>query len=105
MTATISITVSPLTDNEIWFANAAAWSNYWDGVSGDVTLDPISVTSYTSTPYDTALQPAQITIDSDVFVLATYAQLISLRTELQTLNASYANLRTQLYNAGLITNP
>lgn len=105
MTATISISVTPLTDNEIWFANAAAWTNYWDGVSGVVTLTPVATASYVSSPYNNSLAPSQITIDADVHVLATHAQLMSLKTELQVLNASYANLRTELYNAGLIDTP
>jgi hypothetical protein len=105
MTATISIVVPELTDNAIWFANAASWSNYWAGISGTVEFDAIATAGYTSAPYNAALQPAQITIDADVFLLATNAMFTSLKQEIQTLNSSYAALRAELYTAGFITTP
>lgn len=38
ITASISIVVPALPDNDIWFANSAAWSNYWDDIEGDVSI-------------------------------------------------------------------
>ena len=103
--ATISISVPPLSDNAPWFVNAAAWSNYWSGISGDIELTPITVTTYTDVPYNAALQPASITIDTTNFVLATQAQFTSLLAAYTALRNNYIALRGELYAAGLISAP
>ena len=104
MTSTITLSVPALTDNEIWFANAAAWSNYWSGVAGAVTLTAVSTAVYTASSFNSALAPSQITIDSDIFLLPSLAQFNSLLAAYNALNASYIQLRSELYNAGLISN-
>jgi hypothetical protein len=102
ITATVSLTVPPLTDNAVAFANATAWNNYWNNISANITIDAIETDVYTSTPYNSALQPASITIDDVEFVLVTKTMFDSLKGELQTLNSSYQVMRTQLRDAGLI---
>ena len=57
ITATVSLNVTPLVDNEIAFANAAAWNDYFNNLSGEVELEAITTSGYTDSPYDAALQP------------------------------------------------
>lgn len=104
ITASISINVPALPDNDVWFANAAAWSNYWTDISGDVTLDPIAVTVYTETAYSAPGGVYVLEVDGVEHSLATEEMFNSLKACYDTLNASYKALRLALYNAGLIDN-
>lgn len=102
MILSISFSVPALSDTDIWFANAAAWSNYWAGVSGTATMSPIAVSTYTASAYNTALEPAVMNIGGVDYVLVTQAMLNSLLTRVDTLNASYEALRSELIAGGLI---
>ena len=104
MTATVSITVAPLPENDIWFANAAAWTNYWSDMTADITIDAIATVTYVPDPYNATLAPHDVMIDSQQCIFPTWDQFVSLKEELQALNASYQLLRNELRNAGLITN-
>lgn len=103
MILTISFSVPALSDTDIWFANAAAWSNYWAGVSGTATMSPVTVSTYTPSTFDTSIPPAVMNIGGVDYVLATQAMLNSLITRVDTLNASYEALRSELIAGGLIT--
>lgn len=105
ITFSINLNVTPLTDNTVAFANAAAWNNYFNDLSANATLDPIDVTSYTPSPYDEDLTPDQITIDGTVFTVPNMAMWNSLLASYQTLSDSYSTLRAELYAAGLIDAP
>lgn len=103
ITATVSINVPALPENDIWFANSASWSNYWADITANVEIDPVTTTVYASSPYDDNLEPHTLNVDGVETVLATNAMFESLKLELQTLNAAFQTMRTQLRNAGLIT--
>lgn len=106
ITATVSLNVAPLSDNAITaFANAAAWNNYFNSLSGQVTLDAITTTSYTDSPYNDTLTPHQLTVDADVYVFPTLDMFESLRAQVHALDSSYKTLRGALYAAGLISTP
>ncbi len=105
ITATVSLNVTPLVDNEIAFANAAAWNDYFNNLSGVVQLDAITTTSYTDSPYDDTLTPHQLTVGSDVYVFPTLDMFTSLRSQVNQLDQSFISLRNELYAAGLISNP
>lgn len=106
MTTTISLNVPALTDNTIAFANAAAWTNYWSNISGDVTFNAIVLSAaYTSNPYSDALQPHSLTVDAQNYVFPTLAQFNSLKNEIQALNVHYQGLLSTLRTAGLIDYP
>ena len=38
MDVTFNFTVPPLPDNDIWFANSAAWNSYWTGIEATISL-------------------------------------------------------------------
>ena len=103
LNATISINVPALPETGIWFANSQAWSNYWASTPAEVTFD-IATAAFSSATYNTGLQPAVINIDNVNYVLVTKEMFDSLRSLTEALQTSYANFRTELKNAGLITN-
>lgn len=103
ISASIVIQVTPLTDNDIWFANAAAWNNYWANVSGEVTLTPATTTAYIPLQFDSTKLPANINIDTIPYVLATNDMFNSLLQAYVNLDQSYQTLRGQLFAAGFIS--
>jgi len=105
ITVSINLNVAPLTDNTVAFANAAAWNNYFNDLSAEATLDPIDVTGYTASAYDTALTAHQMTVDSDIWRFPTMDMFNSLLAAYNTLNDSYTTLRQELYAAGFIDAP
>jgi len=105
ITATVSLTVPTLTDNAIAFANAAAWNNYWNNISANITLVPIDVDGYTPASYNTTLTPYQLNVDADVMVFPSKAQFDSLLALVLNLEGNYDALRQKLYDGGLIDAP
>lgn len=106
ITATVSLNVTPLTDNTIAFANAAAWNNYFNALTGSVDIDPVTVTSYGSgTAYDNTLTYHSLTVDTVNYMFPTKDQFDSLLASYNALWTSYATLRAELYAAGLISAP
>ena len=105
ITVTISLNVTPLVDNEIAFANAAAWNDYFNNLSGDAVIEPVTVTGYTDSPYDSALQPHQLTVDAQVYIFPTIDMFNSLKAQVQQIDTNYITLRAELYAAGLISAP
>ena len=104
LTATINLNVTPLPDIGIWFANASAWNNYWNNISGTVTINPAATSLYVPVPYNSALLFCRINIDGADYNLMTDIQLTSLLGQLNALDAAVQDLRTQLKTAGYITN-
>lgn len=104
ITAIVTLNVPDLPDADVWFANAAAWKNYWRQQIANVTIEPAATTLYVPSAYDTSLVPFYTNIDGVDYVLVTTAMFDSLMNRLDTLENSYQALRTQLKDAGLITN-
>jgi len=102
LTATINLNPTPLSDSGVWFANAAAFNAYMQGISGLATISPGTTTVYVPLNYNESLEPAVINIDGTEYALVTVAMLISLKEKLNNLDASYQLLRTQLKTAGII---
>ena len=105
ITFSFSLNVTPLPDNDIWFANAAAWSNYWaQQTGGTVTLNPIATTIYTPQPFDNTLLVEDIRIDGVDHNLPSLAMFQSLVNAFVACDNALKDLRSQLKAAGLITN-
>jgi len=104
LTANISVNVPELPDNEIWFANAASWNNYWQDITADVEFEPAATTIYAPSPYNNALTSYVLNVDGVDYVLATKAQLDSLVAQVATLDAAFQLIRTEMRNAGYISN-
>lgn len=105
ITATVSLNVDPLTDNSVAFVNAAAWNNYFNNLSGSVTLDPINVTGYTASAYDNTLTYHSLTVDAVNYMFPTQSQFESLIAQVNAMASNYQLLRNELYAAGLIDEP
>lgn len=105
ISATVSLNVTPLVDNEIAFANAAAWNDYFNNLTGEVEINAITVTGYTDSPYDSTLTPHQMTVDSVAYVFPTLDMFNSLKQQVQQMDTNYITLRAELYAAGLISAP
>lgn len=113
------ITVPALTDNAIWFANAAAWAAYWLQVGftanipvadvGDYGLVKKAVTALYTDPASTPTQRVTLQIDNDgdgvveeySFVLASSYD--ELRLQFDALNVAFKDMRTALKAAGIQT--
>ncbi len=103
LTASISITVPALPDNDVWFANSAAWSNYWTDIIADVEFDAIATIIYGASPFVDAGDYV-LNVDGVEFRLVQKATLTSLLNRLNALNIAFETMRTELRNGGLITN-
>lgn len=103
-TATISIVVPDLPDADVWFANNAAWSNYWNNISGEVTLDPATTTIYIPVAYDDSLVAVAFNIDGIDYLVVSQLQFNSLLAKVNAIDTAFQNLRTELKDAGFIDN-
>jgi len=103
LTATIVLTVPDLPDADVWFANNAAWSNYWKDVSAEVEFDPIPTTIFLPPIVDETQPIYDMVIDGVDYNVPSNALFQSLLTAFKTLLTSYENLRSELKDAGLIT--
>lgn len=104
LTASISVNVTPLPDNDIWFANAAAWNNYWSDLDADIEFDGADTTLYVPSAYNDALVPYTLDVDGVQTTVPTKAMFDSLKAQVAALDANYQLMRTELRNAGFITN-
>ncbi len=102
-TATVSIVVPALPDSDVWFANNAAWANYWKGISGDVELDAADTTIYVPVAYNAALVPCAINVDGVDYLLVTTAMFASLMAQITALDTALQNMRSEMKDAGYIT--
>lgn len=105
LTASINLDVPALPENDVWFANAAAWSNYWANIDVSVTFDGADTTAYAESAFDSSLKYIAIPDSNGGLIeLPTRAQFDSLLLAYQTLNTSIKAMRAALADAGIITN-
>lgn len=104
LTATLQLQVPALPDNDYWFINAAAWSNYWQNIQMTAEFQPAANTKYIPSPFDPTTPVELLNIDGVEHYLPSLARFISLQTQLAALDNSFQDLRTSLKTAGYITN-
>ena len=115
----IVFNVTPLTDNSIWFANAAAWNNYWAGNSATATIS--SATTVTAGVVNQAATVAfappgnfasqywvsnQDLLGNGVITQVSVPLAVSFDQEkarLEALITDYQLLKAALVAAGIIT--
>lgn len=114
-----SLDVSPLPDNAVWFANAAAWNSYWStqsfsanipiasagtygvvqsGVTVAYAVPAAIVAGYTIAQMDIAGNGILVQVP-----IPQQAVIDSLIAQLNALIADYAATKLALKNAGIIT--
>lgn len=104
LTANINLVVPVLPDNQVWFANSAAWSNYWKDIQIAADFDAAGTTNYVPSPYNIALNFVRLNIDGVDQDIPAYSQHQSLVAQVAALDADYRLLKTALKDAGFITN-
>lgn len=103
-TATVSISVPALPENDIWFANAQAWNNYWKNLSATIEIQALATTTlYVPGTFNSSLPVYNLVIDGVECVVVSKAMFDSLRDMVINLESSYQLLRTELREAGIIT--
>lgn len=103
LTASIRLNVPALPQNDVWFANAQAWSNYWRAIEADLEFDPITTTKYNAVAFDSTIEPTYINIDGVVHVVINKEMFDSLKATVTALDQAFKDMRNQLKNEGVIT--
>lgn len=103
LTAAFNLAVPALPDNQVWWANAAAWSNYWKDINVSVTFDPAVTNIYIQTAYDVNLAFVQFNISGVDQTVPSYAQHQSLVAAFVSLQTDYVALKTAMKAAGFIS--
>lgn len=102
--AQLQLSVPPLPDTEVWFINAAAWTIYWQNIIMQATFNPAPVALYVPSPFDNTAPVQDLNIDGvDIFV-PSLAQFNSLKAQVAALDAAFQDMRTQMKDAGYISN-
>lgn len=104
LNATFQINVPALPNNDVWFINAQAWTNYWQNVPVTATLDAAATNLYVPVAYDDTIQPPVFQIDGINYQLATFTMITSLLARIAALDAAVQDMRTAMKNAGYINN-
>lgn len=103
-TAVISIVVPDLPDADVWFANNAAWSTYWKGITGEVELDPAETTIYVPVTYNPALLDVRYyNIDGIDYQVITIEMFNLLLQKVNAIDTILQNMRSEMKDAGYIT--
>lgn len=100
---TINLSVPPLTDQTVWFANAQAWTNYWNSADVAVaTLNPVTTTIYAPVAFIDG-DPCIQEIDGVQYQLVQKAVFDSLVAQVAALDNMFQAMRQELKDAGLIS--
>jgi hypothetical protein len=101
----IGASLPVLPDNDVWFANGAAWSNYWKQVNfeGDASFDSIVVPDFQYYVYDASFVGTPVTIDAVDYIFCGYEAALELQAQLVALEQSYRQMRAAMKVAGLIS--
>jgi len=107
LSATISLSVPALPQNDVWFANSQAWTNYWANIDGTVTITPAATSVYTEVPFIATLYNAvQLNVDGTLYPPLVGVDMFNgLVNRVEALNTAFIKLRTDLYAGGLISTP
>lgn len=105
LTASLSLTVPALPDNDVWFANSAAWTNYWHGITMSADFTPAATTVYVPQTFIWNDNNAtSMIIDGVETYIINKTQFDALLLQLNTLDQCVQDMRTQLKTAGYIDN-
>ena len=107
LSATISLSVPALPQNDVWFANSQAWTNYWANIDGTVTITPAATSTYTEVAFVPSLYNAiQLNIDGTLYPPLTGVDMFNaLVNRVNVLNDAFIKLRLDLYTGGIISTP
>lgn len=112
--ANITFNLPDLPDNDVWWANNAAWQAYWNNQTITVDVDAATTgergvvlqaatTVYTAGGTGTR-DYVNLVIDGVGYIVPLQSSFDELRTAFVALNADYMTLKTALVAAGVINN-
>lgn len=104
LSANVTIVVPPLTDNQVWFANADSWTNYWKQITSTATFTPANNAIYIPSTYNNELAPVILQLGGIDYTLITMEMFYSMKNKLDTLELSYRTLREEMKTMGLLEN-
>jgi hypothetical protein len=99
-----NLQVPILPENEVWFLNSAAWTNYWASINIQGSFDAYGNVAYAESIYDNSLMGYNLNYGEVAYAFPSQAQFNSLLAAYQTLNINYKNLRADLVAIGLLEN-
>ena len=104
LSATLQLKVPALPNNDYWFINAAAWSNYWQNIIMTATFNPAANALYVPSPFDLTTATEDFNIDGVEYYMPSLAMFNSLKAQVAALDNAFQDLRTAMKAAGFITN-
>lgn len=104
LTVSVNLNVPALPDNDIAFANNAAWQNYWSNIELTGTFDPADNALYVDNAYNNALPFVALDIEGLQRNVVSKEQFDSLMLDYQTLKINYKALLNKLKEIGLLEN-
>jgi hypothetical protein len=113
-TINVSLNVPALPDNDIAFANAAAWQSYWAGANFQCIINQattgiygVVLTALTTTYNDPGTTADVVSTFADInavnHVLVLQSSFDELKTQVAALNAAVKQMRGAMVTAGLIS--
>lgn len=104
LSVNVNLDVPDLPDNDVAFANNAAWVNYWSNINLEATFDTADNDLYVESAYNDELEEHELLYNDESLSVPSIEQFNSLLLAYQTLNTNYKELRDVLKAIGLITN-
>lgn len=104
LTATVNIVVPDLPDASVWFANAAAWKNYWRDIEVEVEFEAAENAVYNAQAFDSTIGFVAVDVAGDVYNLVPELMFNSLKDRVNVMETSFRDLRTAMKEAGFIEN-
>lgn len=109
----VTFDLPELPDNDVWWANSAAWQAYWNESSLVVSIDPATTTDYgvikvaNTLPYTslatTNNDASVLVVDGVNYMVPTLESYQQLKAAFNALNLNYQNLKSALITAGTVT--
>lgn len=99
-----NIIVPELPENDVWWANSAAWTNYWASINLQGSFDSYGNQAYAEIAYDNTLNGFNLLYGETNYAIPSQAQFNSLLAAFLALNAAFKQQRADLVATGLFTN-
>ncbi len=102
LTANIVLIVPDLPDASVWFANAAAWKDYWRNITAQVEFDAAENAIYVPQALDETIQYVAMNVNGNDHLLVPQPMFESLVARTNAMEAAFQNMRTAMKDAGFI---
>lgn len=100
--ANIVLIVPDLPDASVWFANAAAWKDYWRNITAQVEFESAENDAYVPLAVDTSIEYVALDIMGVNYSLVPSLLFESLVAKVNAMDAAFQNMREAMKDAGFI---